>query len=383
MAEPNQNTALAKPNDLIVIDFNPPQSRAVLTSMVQQHFDDFARRLPPWMSPEEFTRSVVIACEKNPKLLTCTKKSIFDSALAAAEIGLPCHGAMNQGHMIQYGKTCQFVAGYRGMSDLVVRGSEMDFIRAVVVWSCDHFDLDEGTHTISHKPHRGERPEGAKKEAVYAQGIKDGKVVSFKVLWPSDVLKIRNNSSGFKAFQNGLIKSTPWVGDGEDGMWLKTAIRAFCSSCPISLARVARSLEVLFSTDPDLTYAEPLEVAPTSARDMVRPANVSPSKPGAPAPEVKTIAGTVCDIAELNLEGTPGFLVYFADKSSEIPFPVFIGKRHVEGVVRRAAAGTVFTVNARPAEDIFILVSWGTIVPPAPAEKKDDVIDVKAEEVKG
>jgi len=143
--------------------------------------------------------------------------------------------------------------------------------------------------------------------------------------------------------------------------------------------------------DKERMNSEEQEGQPASARASVRPANVSPSKPGAPAPEITTLVAATWDGEKepFKYADVPGFLLSFTDTPADGQSRVhriFLSETGAKRVASYAA-GTMFTVNVVPADvpNVFIINSWGVIVPPAPApaEKKDDVIDVKAEEVKG
>ena len=107
--------------------------------------------LPPQLSPERLKRTVMIACERNPRLLDCTPQSIINAATSAAVLGLEVDTASGQGFLIPFGRQAQFVIGYKGLNTLAARSGYT--ITGAVVREGDVFDYELGSGAfVRHKP---------------------------------------------------------------------------------------------------------------------------------------------------------------------------------------------------------------------------------------
>lgn len=113
--------------------------------------------LPKHLTVERFVQQTMLAITRNPKITECTQRSIFDSVISLAELGLDPSGALGSGYLIPFKvkgtMTCTPVPGYRGLIDLAVRSGEVKGVKAEVVFWGDEFDIEEGDKPrLYHKP---------------------------------------------------------------------------------------------------------------------------------------------------------------------------------------------------------------------------------------
>lgn len=206
-----------------------------------------AAALPRHMTADRLMRVALTAANRNPKLLECTRESLWQAIMDCASLGLE-PDALGRAYLIPYGKRvkvgnewretmqCQLVIGYKGRADLVMRSGLVDALQAQVVYSNDRFDFAYGLdETLVHKPALGDRgePIGA---YAYAK-IKGG---GFKMDWMSvvDVNRIRDRSQGYRqavesAKKYGKEINSPWNSDWDE-MAKKTVFNRLSKMLPMS-----------------------------------------------------------------------------------------------------------------------------------------------------
>jgi recombination protein RecT len=101
-------------NDLIVLE-------GEFTELAPRFEKASAGRLPA----PRLIQSVLVSCEKTPRLLQCTRQSLFNAAMSAAILALEVDGITGQGFIIPYNikgtLTAQFQVGYKGANTLGAR----------------------------------------------------------------------------------------------------------------------------------------------------------------------------------------------------------------------------------------------------------------------
>lgn len=167
------------------------------------------------IKPEHFLRVAITAMNKNPKLLECTKESVFRCMLDSAAFGVELNG--RDAHLIPYGREATLIIDYKGYVRLVMNTGLVSNIHADVVCENDDFEYNLGEvkrHVIDFKKPRG---------AVYAVycivTMKDG-TKKAEVMSNDDVEAIRKRS------RSG--NSGPWITDraemAKKGLALDTRI---------------------------------------------------------------------------------------------------------------------------------------------------------------
>ncbi len=103
------------------------------------------------VSSARLMQTIVLSCERLPKLLECDRQSLFNSAMSAAVLGLEVDGVTGQAYLIPFKGRAQLVVGYKGYNTLAARSGIT--ITGAVVREGDEFDYELGTHgDIRHKP---------------------------------------------------------------------------------------------------------------------------------------------------------------------------------------------------------------------------------------
>jgi recombination protein RecT len=188
---------------------------------VRQWFEaqrgEIAKAAPRHIDPETFMRVALTACVQTPKLLLCSRESLMQSVMQAAQLGLMPDGLLGQAYLIPYGDKAQFQVGYQGLIELALRTDRIAGLVADVVHERDRFEYHrevERDHFI-HRPYEGEDEPGAVTHAYCIVRRKDG-TAAVTVLPRAKIEKEHRAHS--KARADG-----PWVTHWE-AMAKKTAI---------------------------------------------------------------------------------------------------------------------------------------------------------------
>lgn len=193
-----------------------------------------ASRLPKHVTADRLMKVALTAINKTPALLGCTQDSLLMSIMQAAELGLEPGGALGEGYLVPYGKTCQFIPGYRGLISLARRSGQIISLEAHVVHMEDAFTFELGLESkLVHVPNL-EKDDAGPLRFVYAVAKLQGGGVQFEVMSRAQVEAIRKRS---KAGSNG-----PWVSDYEE-MARKTVVRRLFKYLPVSV-ELAQALEL-------------------------------------------------------------------------------------------------------------------------------------------
>lgn len=187
---------------------------------------EIAASLPRHLKPDRFARIAVTAVTRTPKLLDCTRESLFRCLLDLSAAGLEPDG--RHAHLVPYGKDCTLILDYKGIVRLIRQSGEISVIHADVVHENDDFEFSHGTGgRLVHRPKMdGDR---GKPKCVYSYcRMKDGSE-DFDVMTVEDVEKIRKLS---KAGNSG-----PWK-DHWGEMAKKTVIRRHSKMLPLAFETV-------------------------------------------------------------------------------------------------------------------------------------------------
>lgn len=238
----------------------------------------FFASLPAHVKPERFMRNLDIALMQNQKLMALDPRLIFREISKAAALGLYLDPQLGEAYLIEAwnGKAKraepQLRIGYRGLIKLGRQSGEISQIYAHEVHANDVFKASLGDDKkLIHEPDIfGDRGPIVGYYAVVK--YKDGDT-DFEPLTIAQAHAIRDRSDGWKAFQAGKIKSTPWSTD-EVEMAKKTAIRRLVKRIPQS---------------PELAEAIRVEDAAEHSDGVAFPAPVPPRPPLPPVPPQQRI----------------------------------------------------------------------------------------------
>ena len=216
-----------------------PPNEAFRTQLLKMD-REFALALPAHIPKERFMRVVLTAVNASPDLLTANRRSLFESAMKAAQDGLLPDG--REGAFVVYRtkekfenargvleerwiQKVQWMPMIAGILKKVRNSGEISTIVARVVYAGDkfrHWIDDDGEH-IEFEASDDHDNSVVRKVFAMAK-LKDGSI-EVEALTPADIEKIRNVS---RAKDNG-----PWV-DWWDEMAKKSALRRLAKRLPLS-----------------------------------------------------------------------------------------------------------------------------------------------------
>jgi recombination protein RecT len=221
----------------------PKTFRDMITAPSYQQ--QIAAALPKGLSVERMTRVVLTAINKTPKLMDCSKESIWESVLNCAALGL-FPDALGRAYLVPYKGKCQLIVGYKGLIDLAYRSERIASINLVVVRDGDEFSREPmSMPPIKHKVN--EAADGSFRKATHFYSVvylKGCDHPSIEVMSLREINEIRARSMSANA--------GPWVTDYEE-MAKKTVFRRHAKVLPMSSELV--SAMTADQDDIDLTVA--------------------------------------------------------------------------------------------------------------------------------
>ncbi len=103
--------------------------------------------------PERFIEQVARACIKQPKLLDCSRASLFIAAAQAASLGLEIDGVLGHAYIVPFKGEAALIPGYLGLKELAYRSGRIASLEMSAVHAGDEFDYEKGLKPfLIHKP---------------------------------------------------------------------------------------------------------------------------------------------------------------------------------------------------------------------------------------
>ena len=167
-----------------------------------------------------FMRCLFTQVQKTPKLMDCTKDSLYSCIIQCAQLGIQPDGRL--AHLIPYGKDATVIVDYKGLVELALKSGKVSYVHADVVCDEDEFVTDMGrivTHQIDWKKSRGEP------FAAYAIAKLTTGDCLCEVMTKDEIEKVRKSS---RAGSSG-----PWK-DHWSEMAKKTVFRRLCKWLPLT-----------------------------------------------------------------------------------------------------------------------------------------------------
>lgn len=191
------------------------------------------------LNPERMMRVVANAIRTTPALQDCDPLSFLGALMQCASLGLEPNTILGHAYLIPFKNSkkgiteVQLVVGYKGLIDLARRSGHITAISANVHYSDDDlWEYEEGTE--AQLRHRPGPLEGKPLHAYAIAKFRDGGHAYVVMPW-SQVLKIRDESQGWKtAVRFNATDKSPWK-THVDAMAKKTAIRALAKYLPLSV----------------------------------------------------------------------------------------------------------------------------------------------------
>jgi recombination protein RecT len=200
--------------------------------------------LPPEVSVARFMESIRLALALNPDLADSAKTdpaSVVLAVMEAARAGLDVHG--HYGHLVKYGRECQFIPDYKGLVALAVATGVVQDMTPVLVYEADHFVPQEGeTPHIEHMPFVPRK-----------KGDKRGEIIAAytRVLLPSGerVIKGLLYLDDIERIESGTAKNGPWGGKHRPEMVKKSSIKNGQKTLGIPATEQAERLRAAMEAD--------------------------------------------------------------------------------------------------------------------------------------
>jgi recombination protein RecT len=197
-----------------------------LKTFLAERRQSFADVLPERLgiTPERVIKMAVVAATQNPKLLSCTRLSVMQSLMTAAELGLDFSGTLGHAWIIPYGTDATFMIGYRGLNELAFRSGKVLDIESRIVYEHDVYEFEQGmSPKLRHIP-AAPSSRGEIVAAYCVVSLSNG-VKKAELMWREEIDDIRTRS---KAGRSG-----PWSTDyGE--MARKTVTRRALKWVPLT-----------------------------------------------------------------------------------------------------------------------------------------------------
>lgn len=192
---------------------------------IKMYESQIARALPNVITPERFSRMVLTAITKTPKLAECTPESFMGAMLTAAQLGLEPNTPLGQAYLIPYGNKCEFQIGYKGLLELAHRSGELKTLEAHCVYENDEFSVEYGLNpNLIHKPCFKDKGELL---GIYVVYHTNNGGYAFEFMSKEDIENHRNQYS--KSYKSA---SSAWQTDFES-MAKKTVIKRLLKYAPL------------------------------------------------------------------------------------------------------------------------------------------------------
>lgn len=222
--------AIAKMN----YDRPSPDGVTGLQKMAEPLLPQLRAAMPGYLAAnaERMIRCLLTECQRTPRLLDCSPRSLFGGVIQAAQLGLELGGPAGQAYLIPFKGEAQLVIGYKGFITLAHRSSKVGRITPRAVFEGDTFEIAYGTHQrLNHVP----CSTPGKAIGYYAVVEMSNGGIDFEYMTHAQVEAHRDRFA--------LSKNGPWAGSFDE-MAKKTVIRKLAKRIPLSVEWVqAASLD--------------------------------------------------------------------------------------------------------------------------------------------
>lgn len=105
------------------------------------------------VSFDRLMSTLVGAIHNNPGLLLCTRNSLFQSIVRAAQMGLEIDSPLGHAYLIPFKREVKLIIGYKGLITLAYRDPHLVSLYAHPVGAQDEFEYELGSKPfVRHKP---------------------------------------------------------------------------------------------------------------------------------------------------------------------------------------------------------------------------------------
>ena len=202
------------------------------------------------MPASRLIRTVIVSCERTPKLCECDRQSLFNAAMTFAVLGLEVDGVTGQGYIIPFKGIAQPVIGYKGLNTLGARAGLT--ISGGIVREGDEFEFQEGSNAfVRHKRRLGGNGVYSPIIAAWATALSNSRPPTVKLLSIGEILVIKAKSP-----RGG---QPPWSDQdiGFPAMAEKSAKRRLARDMPLNVFQSAARMEEAFEEQGEASYIHP------------------------------------------------------------------------------------------------------------------------------
>lgn len=200
--------------------------------------------LPPDMPVARFMESIRLALALNPDLANkdkCDPASVVLAVMEAARAGLDVHG--HYGHLVKYGRECQFIPDYKGLVALAVTLGVARDMTPILVYDRDDFWVEEGeTPHVHHRPFVPKKTGDKRGEIIAAYTrvtYPDGARVVKGLLYMDDIARVEANTP----------RGGPWGGPHRPEMVKKTSVKNAWKTLGAPASEQAERMRVAMDAD--------------------------------------------------------------------------------------------------------------------------------------
>lgn len=192
--------------------------------------------LPPQaagLPVERLIRTVVISCERVPRLLECNRQSLINSAVSAAVLGLEVDGVTGQAYLIPYQGNATLQIGFKGHETIAARSGFI--FESGVIREGDEYEVTLGSDSrIAVTPQLGDRL-NRRVIAAYAVAKSNTFPSVHEVMAIDEIEKAR-------AVSKAQRTDAPW-NQWFDQMAIKTVKKRLAKSLPLLSLHLASALD--------------------------------------------------------------------------------------------------------------------------------------------
>lgn len=285
-------TSPATQPNAALVRYNPDApigSPSNLKALLDKNAASLQALLPKHVTPDRIIKTMLVAVNRNPGLLTCTQASVFETIQRAAELGLDLSGTLGEAYPAPFRNRVKapggnwvdqeqatLIIGYRGLAKLARQSGEVECIEAEPVYESDHFIFQKGSEfKVEYRPClRGDRGNlfGFYSYVRFKDG---GQQAEFMSVEQIESVKAKSRSSG----------KGPWV-DHYDEMGRKTVFRRLAKWLPLSSEKFVAALTIDNDDFPSHRNAAVFDLGMPDTGDL--PVATKPKTSGsyaAPVPE--------------------------------------------------------------------------------------------------
>jgi recombination protein RecT len=228
---------------------------AILETQLKPLAPRFAQVLGKLMPVDRFTRTLIVSCERDPKLMAADRQSLFNAAMTGAVLGLEADGATGQFFLLPFymkkeqRTVVQPCIGYKGYNTLGARSGLT--ISGGVVREGDEFDYEEGTRAFVHHKRKLGNEFQRQIIAAWSEASSRDRPATVKILSMTEILAIKSKSA--------RGNQAPWADDaiGFPAMAEKSAKRRLARDMPLNVFQSAARMEEAFEEQGEASYIHP------------------------------------------------------------------------------------------------------------------------------